>query len=149
MGGTNPNRPLTIAWVTTIYWRVILGMFKHYLLEHQSFVHIRILLSVRKSGERLLKILLQWEKISQGKNEHKSFLSSMISRCSYSELRKKKKLAVGGKQKCQEIWRAPTKNIVALGKKIAQGKNEYQAFFIHCSLEKVLNSEKEIQLWLK
>ncbi|KAF3945928.1 hypothetical protein CMV_027748 [Castanea mollissima] len=33
--------------------------------------------------------------------------------------------------------------------KIAQGKNEYQAFFIHCSLEEVLNSEKEIQLWFK
>nr|POF02117.1 hypothetical protein CFP56_71805 [Quercus suber] len=90
MGGTNPNRPLKIAWVwnrniadfgipCTIIRRVIVGMFKHYLLEHQSFVHIRILLSVRKSGEPLTQ--------------------------------EKKKLVVGGKQKCQEIWRAPAENI--------------------------------------
>ncbi|XP_075673050.1 uncharacterized protein LOC142642558 [Castanea sativa] len=70
MGGTNPNRPLKIAWVTTIYW-------------------------VRKSIEPLLKILLQWKKISQGKNEHKSFLSSMISRRNYIELKKKKNLQLG------------------------------------------------------
>ena len=133
---------------------------------------------VRKSGEPLLKILLQWKKISQGKNEHKSFLSSMISRRSYTELRKKKKkLAVGGKQKVLKKYVAYFNSIVnsplfstnflflclsvlgnlespcwkycCIGKKIAQGKNEYQAFFIHCSLEEFLNSEKEIRLWFK
>ena len=46
--------------------------------------------SVRKSGEPLLKILLQWEKILQGKNEHQSFLSPMIFRRSYLELKKRK-----------------------------------------------------------
>ncbi|KAF3959956.1 hypothetical protein CMV_015282 [Castanea mollissima] len=71
------------------------------------------------------------------KNEHKSFLSSMISRRNYIEL-KKKKTCNWGKTKVSG-------NL----EKIAQGKNEYQAFFIHCSLEEVLNSEKEIQLWFK
>nr|POE61181.1 hypothetical protein CFP56_58315 [Quercus suber] len=56
MGGTNPNRPLKTAWVTTIYW---CGIESTTFLEHQSFVYIRVLLSVRKSREPLLKIFLQ------------------------------------------------------------------------------------------
>ena len=53
-------------------------------------------------------------------------------------------MSIGVKKSGEPRWK-----YCCIGEKIAQGNNEYQAFFIRCSLDEVLSSEKEIRLWFK